>query len=271
METDLNEPADDDDDDDDDPKGVSSPLDSSLYDSVAVDPFAAESPYDNVVDSDSRYNSVAGGGDDGVVVNKPFFIADEDVDSGGDDADSPELLARHLGVGGYGPLVADRLALLANLPSSPSSRESSVDAGVRTLPKMLPSLYFGDMRAGDVEATAQTMELCHKTGVQAFSLRYVGGIDGEKARKGAAAAADYEHEDVSVACTRDDFFKLRNSEPVVQDFFFYCCSRSSPAGVAVMRVFLVSWTYSSLEALYVIVAEIWSHLHVHACVGLRSD
>lgn len=205
SETGLDEPADDDDDyDDKDGKGVADPFDSSLYDSVAGNPYVdyvEDSPFDNVVDSDVRYNSVADGS--GSVVNKPFFIPDEGVDSPEDDADSPELLARKLGVGGPGPLVANRLALLAKLsPPSPSSpRESGRSAGLKTVPKILPSLYFGDLRAGDVTATVETLELCHKRGVQAFSLRYVGGEDGEEAGKGAAAAADYEHEDVSAART----------------------------------------------------------------------
>lgn len=200
SETALDMPA-----DDDDVEGDLGPFDSSVYDSVAGNPYAdyvVDSPYDNVVDSDSRYDSVVDG--DGGTVNKPFFIPDEDVESLEGAADSPELLARHVGVGGHGPLVADRLALLANLSASASSsssssspRESGVDVGMRTVPKILPSLYFGDLRAGDVAATAETMELCHERGVQAFSLHYVGGEGGEEAGKGAAAAADYEYEDVS--------------------------------------------------------------------------
>lgn len=205
TETDLDEPAEDVDDDDDDngANGKTFAFDSSAYDNAD---YAADSPYDNVIDSDSRYNTVPDGS--GGVVNMPFFIPDDEDADGSleDDPDSPELLARHLGVGGHGPLVADRLALLASLsPSSSSSSslplQSGEDVGMRRVPKILPSLYFGDLRAGDAAATAGTIELCHERGVQAFSLRYVGGEDGEEAGKGAAAAADYEHEDVSVART----------------------------------------------------------------------
>lgn len=209
TEADLDEPeSDDEDEDEEGAKGVAGAFDSGLYENVAENPYVdyvEGSPYDNVIDSDSRYSSVADGDGTGVgggggFVNKPFFIPDEDADSPEDDADSPELLARQLGVGGHGPLVADRLALLAKLSPSSSPRESGRTGvvGVRTVPKVLTSLYFGDLRAGDVEATAETMELCHNRGVQAFSLRCVGGKDGEEAGKGAAAAADYEHEDVSV-------------------------------------------------------------------------
>ncbi|CAN0189870.1 unnamed protein product, partial [Laminaria digitata] len=61
----------------------------------------------------------------------------------------------------------------------------------------VPSLFFGDLRAGDGATTAATMEMCRDAGVQAFSWRYDGGQGGEEAGKGAAAAADYEHEDVT--------------------------------------------------------------------------
>lgn len=192
------------DDDDRGAKDLPGSFDGSAYDSVAenfyVD-YVADSPYDNVIDSDSRYDSSGGGG--GGVVNKPFFIPDEDDAGLEDDADSPGLLARHLGVGGHGAPVADRLALLArlSLSSSASPRESGGGAGTRTVPKILPSLYFGDLRAGDAAATAEVMELCRDAAVQAFSLQYVGGEDGVEAGKGAADAADYEHEDVSVIRT----------------------------------------------------------------------
>lgn len=203
-------------------KGVAGPFDSSLYDNVAENPYVdyvKDSPYDNVIDSDSRYSSVADGSrGGGAVVNKPFFIPDEDGDGFEDDADSPEPLARQLGLGGHGPLVTDRLALLASLSPPSSPRESGARGGVRAVPKILPSLYFGDLRAGDVQATAETMELCHKRGVQAFSLRCVGGKDGEEAGKGAAAAADYEHEDVSVT-SRQGGRKLRPSPATIEPSF----------------------------------------------------
>eukprot|EP00903_Cladosiphon_okamuranus_P015357 g14183.t1 len=177
TETTLDEPVDDDDyddddDDDDDGTGVADPFDSSLYESVAGNPYAEDSPYDNVVDSDVRYSSIADGR--GRVVNKPFFIPDEDA-------------------------VPRRTPTVPRLsPPSPSSpRESGMSVGSGTIPKILPSLYFGDLRAGDVSTTAETLELCHNRGVQAFSLQYVGGEDGEEAGKGAAAAADYEYEDVT--------------------------------------------------------------------------
>lgn len=176
---------------------------NSLYDDVGGDPYVDyvdSSPYDNVIDSDSRYSSSGAG-----TTNLPFFIPDDaDGLEGDDDVDSPELLARHLGVGGHGPLVAERLAFLAKLSSSSSSWQESAQGATSAAPGILPSLYFGDLRAGDGAATAETMELCRErgergVGVQAFSVRYVGGEGGEEAGKGAAAAADYEHEDVSVA------------------------------------------------------------------------
>lgn len=67
-----------------------------------------------------------------------------------------------------------------------------------------PSLFFGDLRAGDGATTVETMELCRNVGVQAFSWRYAGGVGGEEAGKGAAAAADYEHEDVRKETRCDD-------------------------------------------------------------------
>lgn len=41
------------------------------------------------------------------------------------------------------------------------------------------------------------MELCRERGMEAFSARNVGGQGGEKAGKGAVAAAEYESEDVT--------------------------------------------------------------------------
>lgn len=165
KETDLDMPA------DDDPFGA--PFDSS------------PSSFDNVLDVPVD-NS-------GGAFNKPFFIPDDSLDDSL--GDIPDLtLARHLGIGGHGPQIADRLVLLANRSPAPGTVP---DAG--TLPGMLPSLYFGDLRAGDGATTAEAMELCHDRGVQAFSVRYVGGEGGKDAGKGAEAAADYEYEDVSVA------------------------------------------------------------------------
>lgn len=178
KETNLDRPA------DDDPFGT--PFDSSSL----FDGSSSSSSFDNVVDS-SPVDSSSG------AFNKPFFSPDDYYDSpagdspGGDSLGIP--LARHLGVGGHGPQIADRLALLAKL-SSPAGTVPSTG----TVPGILPSLFFGDLRAGDGAATAGTMELCHDRGVQAFSVRYVGGEGGEEAGKGAAAAADYEYEDVSV-------------------------------------------------------------------------
>lgn len=181
KETDLDKPGDDD------------PFATPFLDEDGLDDYddiADNSPYDNVIDS----SPVDAGGS----FNKPFFIPDDDGLEDDPD-DSPELLARHVGIGGQGPLAADRLALLARM-SSPA--EINLDTGATApdtgkVPGILPPLFFGDLRAGDGAFTAETMELCHERGVQAFSLRFAGGEGGVEAGKGAAAAADFEYEDVS--------------------------------------------------------------------------
>lgn len=186
KETNLDMPA------DDDPSG--SPFGSSS---------SSPGSFDNVLDVPV---DKSGGGDVGGAFDKPFFSPDDDDDDDnpGDDSSLGLTLARHLGIGGHGPQVADRLSFLAladQSPAAPAAEEAATgtvpDAG--TVPGILPSLYFGDLRAGDGAATAEAMELCHGRGVQAFSVRYVGGEGGEEAGKGAEAAADYEYEDVSAA------------------------------------------------------------------------
>lgn len=77
------------------------------------------------------------------------------------------------------------------------------------VPGIVPDLFFGDLRAGDGAATAETIEFCREHGVQAFSIRYVGGQGGEEAWRGAAAAADFEHEDVSVNYRMGDYSAQR--------------------------------------------------------------
>lgn len=168
KETDLDMPA------DDDPYGTR--LDRSSFDNVLDVP----------VDSS------------GGAFDKPFFSPDDDgLDDSPGDIPGPAL-ARHLGIGGHGPQIADRLALLAKL-----SPAAGTVQGAGTVLGILPSLYFGDLRAGDGAKTVETMELCHERGVQAFSVRYAGGEGGEEALKGAEAAADYEHEEVSAALSCD--------------------------------------------------------------------
>lgn len=183
KETDLDKPGDDD------------PFASPFLDEDDFDAYddVVDSPYDNVIDS-SPVDAGSGS------INKPFFVPEDDGSD--DDADdSPEVLARHVGIGGHGPIAADRLGLLAKMSSSaePAAEVGTVpDTG--TVPGILPLLFFGDLRAGDGASTAETMELCHDTGVQAFSLRYAGGQGGVEAGKGAAAAAEFEYEDVSGRC-----------------------------------------------------------------------
>ena len=131
-------------------------------------------------------------------------------------------LARHLGVGGDGPVVARRLSLLLeeegeeeeSRAQTQSRRRRDGDSdrvrgggaswddlsgaaavAAAAAAAAVPSMFFGDLRAGDGATTAETMELCRDAGVQAFSWRYDGGLGGEEAGKGAAAA-DYEHENV---------------------------------------------------------------------------
>ncbi|CAM9542434.1 unnamed protein product [Scytosiphon promiscuus] len=180
KETDLDKPGDDD------------PFASPFSGEDGADDFddTAGISYDNVV----NISPVDSGGS----FNKPFFVPDDDGPDDDSD-DRPEQLARHVGVGGHGPLAADRLALLARMASS--SSETAPGAGTApdmgNVPGILPRLFFGDLRAGDGASTSETAELCHDRGVQAFSLRYEGGQGGVEAGKGAAAAADFEYEDVT--------------------------------------------------------------------------
>lgn len=66
-------------------------------------------------------------------------------------------------------------------------------------PGRVPSMFWGDLRAGDAEVTARTIELCHEKGVQAFSLRHDGGGNGDVVSVRAEGAAEYEFEDVSAS------------------------------------------------------------------------
>lgn len=125
-------------------------------------------------------------------------------------SENPTLppLARHLGIGGHGPLVAERLAFLFKSQQGQKNVEIEIEksdmpaAVAGTIPDIIPggiaipSLFFGDLGAGDGAATAETIDMCRNRGVQAFSIRYAGGEGAEEAGKGAAAAADWEHEDV---------------------------------------------------------------------------
>lgn len=117
----------------------------------------------------------------------------------------PPLLAQHLGLGGHGPLSTARLSLLVenqarSQPSRPpgETAEETAEEGRRTVPRILPAVFFGDLRAGDAAFASESIELCRSAGVQAFSLRYLGGEGEEGARRAGAAAADSEWEDVSV-------------------------------------------------------------------------
>ena len=116
----------------------------------------------------------------------------------------PPPLARHLGIGGHGPRIAEKLSLLAETQvlaverAQSSQRDGSSSARVEKIQDtVLPDLFFGDLRAGAGAATAKTIEFCRERGVQTFSMRYIGGQGGKEAWRGATAAADYEHEDVS--------------------------------------------------------------------------
>ncbi|CBN77901.1 expressed unknown protein [Ectocarpus siliculosus] len=144
------------------------------------DPFG--SPFDIPADSLAADSPAA----------KSSSSSSSSADGSNDELDS--RLGSHLGVGGHGSKVADRLALLVD--QSPAAGAAAADVP-GTVPRKLPSLYFGDLRAGDGAATTATIELCRERGVQAFSLECAGGRGAEEARKGAAAAADYEHEDVT--------------------------------------------------------------------------
>lgn len=130
----------------------------------------------------------------------PSFSPDDDsVEDSLDDDSLEPTLSRHLGIGGHGTQVADRLALLAKLaPAAATSSETGTVPGAGNRRRGTPpSLYFGDLRAGDGASTAGTIEECRDRGVLPFSVRYVGGVGGEEAAKAATAAADYEYEDVS--------------------------------------------------------------------------
>lgn len=115
-------------------------------------------------------------------------------------------LARHVGIGGFGPHVAERLSLLVETEAAQIAEGKGEPEVPGSVPGSVPAMLFGDLRAGDGAATSHTIELCRDRGVQAFSLRYVGGEGGEEAWKGAAAAAEYEHEDVRKGVSR----RLRN-------------------------------------------------------------
>lgn len=113
----------------------------------------------------------------------------------------PTPLALYLGIGGHGPRVAEKLSFLVNARAFPEQTDSIRVDGITPrpeIPGIVPDLFFGDLRAGDGASTAETIEFCREHGVQAFSIRHVGGQGGEEAWRGAAAAADFEHEDVSV-------------------------------------------------------------------------
>ncbi|CAM9303760.1 unnamed protein product [Ectocarpus sp. 13 AM-2016] len=174
-------------------------LDTPVDDDPFGSPFDSGSPGGSFDESSYDDSSVVG-------ESRPFDIpadslaadspAAESSSSSSADGSNDELDSRlgiHLGVGGHGPKVADRLALLVD--QSPAAGAAADVPG--TVPRKLPSLYFGDLRAGDGAATTATIELCRERGVQAFSLEYAGGRGAEEAGKGAAAAADYEHEDVT--------------------------------------------------------------------------
>ncbi|CAB1119418.1 unnamed protein product [Ectocarpus sp. CCAP 1310/34] len=176
---------------------LDTPVDDNPFDS----PFDSGSSGGNFDGSSSDDNSVVGEGRpfdfpaDSLTADSPAAesssSSSSSADGSNDELDS--RLGSHLGVGGHGPKVADRLALLVD--QSPAAGSAADVPG--TVPRKLPSLYFGDLRAGDGAATTATIELCRERGVQAFSLEYAGGRGAEEAGKGAAAAADYEHEDVS--------------------------------------------------------------------------
>lgn len=88
-------------------------------------------------------------------------------------------------------------------PSAPSENNNAAEGeafgkGPPTVPGIVPAVFFGDLRAGDGVLASKSIELCRSAGVQAFSLRYLGGEGEEGARRAGAAAADFEWEDVSV-------------------------------------------------------------------------
>ncbi|CAM9456844.1 unnamed protein product, partial [Sphacelaria rigidula] len=120
-------------------------------------------------------------------------------------------LVRNLGIGGHGPGVHERLALLLengentagqsdrDVPrTDPGSVPGGVaGTGVGDVPDSVPSVFWGDLRAGDAEVTARIIELCREKGVQAFSLQHDGGDCGDVVLKRAEGAANYEFEDVT--------------------------------------------------------------------------
>lgn len=79
----------------------------------------------------------------------------------------------------------------------PVPTETGPAIAAEILPGVDPSIFMGDLRAGDGARTVKTIELCRDRGVLPFSTRYTGGEGGGEAGKGAAAAADFEYEDVS--------------------------------------------------------------------------